>query len=187
MCGLKHVFNHGFLQNFPKKLTQVSPLRWNLSPCHWKTCPCGSMRSSGCAWRCGARCIPVGFMALGVPHHWLFIVYYVRNKLEALPLMLDDFSIPYFESYEWVLMRIKSTISEKNAGNYCGRKQTYSYSQKMKLQDDFCFGTSNWWFFEADGLEVILEDWEGSELQRMHYWKICKDYMAWTEFPGAGK
>lgn len=57
----------------------------------------------------------------------------------------------------------------------------------MKLQDDFCFGTSNWWFFEADGLEVILEDWEGSELQRMHYWKICKDYMAWTEFPGAGK
>lgn len=130
---------------------------------------------------------PVGFMALGVPHHWLFIVYYVRNKLEALPLMLDDFSIPYFESYEWVLMRIKSTISEKNAGNCCGRKQTYSYSQKMKLQDDFCFGTSNWWFFEADGLEVILEDWEGSELQRMHYWKICKDYMAWTEFPGAGK
>lgn len=31
-------------------------------------------------------------------------------------------------------------------------------------------------FFEADGLEVILEDWEGSELQRMHYWKIWKDY-----------
>ena len=50
-------------QTFNSQNSQVS-LRWNLSPCPW-TCPYGRMRSSSCAWRCGARqirCFVVGFL-----------------------------------------------------------------------------------------------------------------------------